>query len=49
MWSHYGDQHKVVCIGYSVPDVLASIVAAELASWRINQLSAAPLKTLATA
>ena len=20
MWSHYGDQHKGVCIGYSVPD-----------------------------
>jgi Protein of unknown function (DUF2971) len=24
MWSHYGDQHKGVCIGYSVPDNAAA-------------------------
>lgn len=24
MWSHYGDQHKGVCIGYSVPDSAAA-------------------------
>jgi hypothetical protein len=23
MWSHYGDQHRGVCIGYSVPDAAA--------------------------
>lgn len=26
MWSHYGDQHKGVCIGYSVPDRAAGDV-----------------------
>jgi hypothetical protein len=20
MWSHYGDQHNGICIGYSIPD-----------------------------
>lgn len=24
MWSHYGDQHRGICIGYSVPDKAAS-------------------------
>lgn len=24
MWSHYGDQHKGVCIGYSIPDDTAA-------------------------
>lgn len=26
MWSHYGDQHRGICIGYSVPERIASDV-----------------------
>lgn len=26
MWSHYGDQHRGVCIGYSIPDRIADSI-----------------------
>lgn len=40
MWSHYGDQHKGLCIGYSIPaDVTASVRKVEYDGGRLVHAS----------